>query len=89
MGFQNHQRQWNSDGGIPGAPVQGLSVAYVVARHLEVPMVFARDLWWSIGVSCVVPMVFLTTKKDEWRYYYEVPKKQRDLGIDWNFLEQY
>ena len=27
-----------------GAPVQGLSVAYVVARHCEVPMIFARHL---------------------------------------------
>ncbi|CAL1135488.1 unnamed protein product [Cladocopium goreaui] len=27
---------------LTGAPVQGLSVAYVVARHCEVPMVFAR-----------------------------------------------
>ncbi|CAK9034515.1 unnamed protein product [Durusdinium trenchii] len=27
---------------LTGAPVQGLSVAYVVARHCEVPMIFAR-----------------------------------------------
>ncbi|CAE7456370.1 xpt [Symbiodinium pilosum] len=27
---------------LTGAPVQGLSVAYVVARHSEVPMIFAR-----------------------------------------------
>jgi len=28
---------------LTGAPVQGLSVAYVVARHSEVPMIFARN----------------------------------------------
>ena len=28
---------------LTGAPVQGLSVAYVVARHCEVPMIFARQ----------------------------------------------
>ncbi|CAJ1353542.1 unnamed protein product, partial [Effrenium voratum] len=27
---------------LTGAPVQGLAVAYVVARHCEVPMIFAR-----------------------------------------------
>ena len=38
---------------MAGAPVQGLSVAYVVARHCEVPMVFARG-WTAFARTCKV-----------------------------------